>query len=311
MANKEYISDELLAAFLAGNTSKSDTLKVLKALKTDKTLREVAEIALSVDEEEQNRFKPLPAMEMAAENAKNICSVMCEAFILHRRGINFEENELLDLAKKNNWLKPEGVPLHLIGQILAHYEIMITRKYYAGIEDIRHALMYDNEVIVVVDSDKLYPGREDLEDEPNHAVVVIKEDENGVTLYDPSEQEPNVLVQTDDFMKAWAESHNYMIRVLQTIDDYEPLPIDLGNIELTDDLLELREAIAENAHDVWAIKRKQEGWTYGEVRDDAHKKHPDLIPYSALPDSEKEYDRLMAMDTIRLVKKLGFNISKD
>lgn len=311
MANKEYISDELLAAFLAGNTSKSDTLKVLAALKTDKTLREVAEIALSVDEEEQNRFKPLPAMEMAAENAKNICSVMCEAFILHRRGITFEENELIDLAEKNNWLKPDGVPLHLIGQILAHYEIMITRKYYSGIEDIRHALMYDNDVIVVVDSDKLYPGREDLEDEPNHAVVVIKEDENGVTLFDPSERESKVLVQTDDFMKAWAESHNYMIRVLQTIDDYEPQPIDLGNIELTDDLLELREAIAENAHDVWAIKRKQEGWTYGEVRDDAHKKHPDLIPYSALPDSEKEYDRLMAMDTIRLVKKLGFNISKD
>ena len=41
-----------------------------------------------------------------------------------------------------------------------------------------------------------------------------------------------------------------------------------------------------------------------------NKKHPDLIPYSSLPDSEKEYDRLMALDTIKLVKKLGFEIVK-
>lgn len=101
-----------------------------------------------------------------------------------------------------------------------------------------------------------------------------------------------------------------MIRVLQSIEDYEPQPINLEEIKLTDELLELREAIAENAHEVWATARIKEGWTYGKERDDAKKKHPDLIPYSALPDSEKEYDRIMALDTIRLVKKLGFDIVK-
>ena len=54
----------------------------------------------------------------------------------------------------------------------------------------------------------------------------------------------------------------------------------------------------------------QRCWTFGPERDDANKKHPDLIPYSALPDSEKEYDRIMAFDTIRLVEKLGFKIVK-
>ena len=54
----------------------------------------------------------------------------------------------------------------------------------------------------------------------------------------------------------------------------------------------------------------KEGWTYGPDRDDAHKKHPDLLPYSSLPDSEKEYDRQMAFDTIKLVKKLGFDLVK-
>lgn len=50
-----------------------------------------------------------------------------------------------------------------------------------------------------------------------------------------------------------------MVRVLKTIDDYEPQSINLENIQLTDDLQELREAIAENAHEVWAAARKKEG----------------------------------------------------
>lgn len=101
-----------------------------------------------------------------------------------------------------------------------------------------------------------------------------------------------------------------MVRVLQTIEDYEPQPINLDNVQLTDDLLELQEAIAENAHEVWAATRKKEGWTFGKERDDVNKKHPDLIPYSSLSENEKAYDRLMAFDTIRLVKKLGFELVK-
>ena len=76
------------------------------------------------------------------------------------------------------------------------------------------------------------------------------------------------------------------------------------------DLEELQEAIAENAHDVWAEARINEGWTYGKERDDANLKHPDRVPYTALPESEKEYDRIMAFNTIKLVKKLGFDIVK-
>ena len=54
----------------------------------------------------------------------------------------------------------------------------------------------------------------------------------------------------------------------------------------------------------------KEGWTYGPVRDDKLKKHPDLVPYSELPEGEKEYDRATAMNTIKLVLKLGFELHK-
>lgn len=91
---------------------------------------------------------------------------------------------------------------------------------------------------------------------------------------------------------------------------YIPKPIDLSDIELTEDLNELREAIAENAHEIWAENRQAEGWSYGPQRDDEKKQTPCMVPYAQLPDSEKKYDREMAMKTIKLLKKLGYDLIK-
>lgn len=310
MANKEYISDELLAAYLDGNTNEEETFKVLKSLNINPDLRETLDIAIKLDDvNSQFKAEVLPMMRLAAESGDNICSVLCEAFVLHGREIPFENGELLSIARQNHWLKPEGTPLHAIGLLLTHYDLMVARKYDATLEDVKKALSMDNDVIAVVDSDKLYPGKEDKEDLPNHAVVVVNIDADLITIYDPQDNAQSTI-DNATFMKAWNESQNYMVRILQSVEDYEPSPINLDEIQLTDELLELREAIAENAHDVWAIARMKEGWSYGTERDDTNKKHPDLIPYPALPDSEKEYDRIIAFDTIKLVKKLGFDIVK-
>ncbi len=91
---------------------------------------------------------------------------------------------------------------------------------------------------------------------------------------------------------------------------YIPKPIDLSDVKLTEDLDELREAIAENAHEIWAENRQAEGWTYGPKRDDQLKQTPDMVPYSQLPEGEKEYDRDMAMKTIKLLMKLGYDLIK-
>ena len=40
------------------------------------------------------------------------------------------------------------------------------------------------------------------------------------------------------------------------------------------------------------------------------KQNPDMVPYSQLPDSEKEYDRQMAIKTIKLLIKLGYDLIK-
>lgn len=92
---------------------------------------------------------------------------------------------------------------------------------------------------------------------------------------------------------------------------YKPEPIDTKNVSLPKELLELTEKIAENVHEIWALGRVSEGWTYGEERDDARKTTPCLVPYSELPENEKEYDRNTALETLKLIAALGYKIEKE
>lgn len=319
MANKGYkISDELLAAYLDGNTTKEETELVLKALRTDKELQEVLDIALQVEEESAAVVpvnisfteEVLPMLQKAALSNENICAVLCEIYILHRRQMPYDEEWLMNTARRKDWLRPEGTPLYCLGNLLAYSGMFVSRKYNSTIEDIQRAIEEDNDVVVGVDREKLYTEEVDLEDLTNHAVVVTHIGEGTVTVFDPYEAPYISNIPLEDFEDAWKESQNYMIQVLQSVAEYEPHPIDVDKIPLDGDLEELQEAIAENAHDVWAEARIKEGWSYGKERDDVQKLHPDLIPYTALPDSEKEYDRIMAFNTIKLVKKLGYDIVK-
>lgn len=89
---------------------------------------------------------------------------------------------------------------------------------------------------------------------------------------------------------------------------FKPSPIDTSTIELPDELQKLVETLAENTHDVWAKQRLVDGWSHGDERDDQGKKHPCLIPYEELPEIEKEYDRHTAVETLKLIVKLGYTI---
>ena len=92
--------------------------------------------------------------------------------------------------------------------------------------------------------------------------------------------------------------------------EYIPKPIDTSEVVLPDDLYELKEKIAENVHEVWAYGRQKEGWRYGETRNDQKKETPCMVPYDELTDAEKEYDRNTAMETLKLIIKLGYRITK-
>lgn len=91
---------------------------------------------------------------------------------------------------------------------------------------------------------------------------------------------------------------------------YVPNPMDTNDIQLSEELNVLVELMAKNVHDVWAKSRMDQGWTYGPARNDELKHHPCLVPYESLPESEKEYDINTAVGTLKLIRKLGFEISK-
>lgn len=77
---------------------------------------------------------------------------------------------------------------------------------------------------------------------------------------------------------------------------------------LPESLQELLEVLAENAHEHWAAQRLADGWIYGPTRNDARKEHPCLMPYDQLPESEKEYDRLTATESLKAIVAKGYKI---
>ena len=92
--------------------------------------------------------------------------------------------------------------------------------------------------------------------------------------------------------------------------NYIPKPINTSGIQLPEELTPLLEAMAKNVHEIWAQERVSQGWTYGEKRDDAQKHHPCLVAYEDLPEEEKVYDRNTSVETLKLILKLGFKITK-
>ena len=318
------ISSEVLAAYLDGNATAQECQDVLGALAVDAELREVLRISQLVDADLGQVVRDceiLPMTAMAATCDKNnLCSLECEKFILHRLNIDFDEQQLLQNAIQNGWQKEKGTALHNIGRHLESKGLVVTRQYKSTIEDIKNALQNNKGVIVAVDGGELLGDRlEEIGEDiwvgqiPDHTVVVLSCDTElkTITIFDPNSSKAEDTYSIAQFEDAWNDSKNYLVTInLNDMKEYNPKPIDLSDVVLTEDLTELREAIAENAHDVWAVERMAQGWTYGPNRDDHKKETPCMVAYSQLEDSEKKFDRDMAMSTLKLVKKLGYDIVK-
>ena len=319
---KNNTSDEILAAFLDGNATAEESLGIIDALADDVGLREILHISQMVDAElglavQECDYIPMTAMAASCDEGA-YCSLECEKFILKQFDIAFDEEVMMADAVRNGWLKKEGTALHNVGRHLESKGLVVSRRFMASVNDISEALNAGEGVIVAVDGGELLGDRhEELREDilvgqiPDHTVVVLSVDESSVTVYDPDSSNAQDTHPLNRFKDAWNDSKNYLVTItLKDMKAYDPKPIDLSDVQLSEDLNELREAIAENAHDVWAVERKAQGWTYGPHRDDAKKQTPCMVPYSQLPDSEKQFDRDMAMNTLKLVRKLGYDLIK-
>ena len=323
--DKHTLSTEMIAAYLEGRATPAECRQVLKALQHDEQLRDLLQVSLAVDTEMGllvHRQDFLPMTSLAAECGKNsYCCLECEKHIMRQHGINYDEQQLLNNAIRQGWLKENGTALHNVGRHLETAGLVVSRQYNASFQNIVEALNNGESVIVAIDSGELTGDThiETLEDAfigslPDHTVVVLdcNVEENTITIFDPNSPNQEDTYRLSQFANAWADSKNYLVTIKKITDmnTYDPKPIDVSDVILEEDVTDLREAIAENAHDIWAIERMQQGWTYGPERNDELKHNPCMVPYSQLPESEKEYDRQMAMQTIKLMKKLGYDLVK-
>lgn len=316
------ISSEVLAACLEGNTTAFETRAVFESLAYDEELRELVRISQEVDEELgmqafDTEILPMTALAASCEEGA-YCCLECEKYVLRDMDIAFDEDHMMAQAVRNGWHKENGTPLHNVGRHLEEKGLVVSRRFKATVADIVASLNDDDRVIVALDGGELLGCRADeaMEDLivgqiPDHTVVVLSVDSmNGIVkVYDPNSISAEDVYPIDVFEDAWDDSRNYLVTVARKdAKPYRPQPIDISDVELPDELNELREAIAENAHDVWAAERQAQGWTYGPKRDDAKKETPCMVAYSQLPDSEKKFDRDMAMNTLKLLKKLGYDL---
>lgn len=341
------ITNELLAAYAEGNVSESERKAVRQYLIDnpeelesvlimmdedfdiqlddmpssifDKELDSLLDEIDSEDTENTSSVSILPIMSRAAQNTvDNLCAVRCEGYALRTLGMDISDKELEEEAERQGLLKKDGTPLYSIGILSEKHGLYVARRYNCSIDDIMQAIGKDEIVIATIDNTELAQTLEeasqnDLENgkTPNHSVVIKSIDLSNktITILDSNFSDSQESYPLDIFKHAWDDSVNYLV-ILSNQSNYDPHPLNLDDVIIEPELLELREAIAENAHEVWAKTRKDEGWSYGPVRDDVLKKNPDMLPYNLLPESEKEYDRLMAMNTIKLVKKLGWEFKK-
>lgn len=144
------------------------------------------------------------------------------------------------------------------------------------------------------------------------ATVVISANQISdlVKLYVPKSNDIQVF-PIATFVEAWEATGGLCTTAFPADEKtYRPDLLDLEHVQLPEGFDDLREKIAENAHDRWAMERQSEGWTYGLKRDDAKLETPDMVPYSKLSESEKQYDRIMAEETLKLLITLGYKIEK-
>ncbi|KAL3874970.1 hypothetical protein ACJMK2_037916, partial [Sinanodonta woodiana] len=103
-----------------------------------------------------------------------------------------------------------------------------------------------------------------------------------------------------------------IIRGPTEVTDYVPFvpkPVDTANVQLPAYIENVRDKLAENLHEVWAMNKIEQGWTYGETRDDARKKNPSLTNFDRLPLSEKKYVITVAYETLRTLLALGYHVT--
>ncbi|XP_025830516.1 ryanodine receptor [Agrilus planipennis] len=92
---------------------------------------------------------------------------------------------------------------------------------------------------------------------------------------------------------------------------FVPGPVDTSMVTLPNYIESIRDKLAENIHEMWAMNKIEAGWQWGDYRDDLRHIHPCLVPFEKLPAAEKRYDSQLAVQTLKTIIALGYHVTMD
>nr|XP_036227358.1 ryanodine receptor isoform X20 [Bactrocera oleae]XP_036227359.1 ryanodine receptor isoform X20 [Bactrocera oleae] len=92
---------------------------------------------------------------------------------------------------------------------------------------------------------------------------------------------------------------------------FVPNPVDTSGVLLPSSVDHIKEKLAENIHEMWALNKIEAGWSWGEHRDDYQRIHPCLTQFEKLPLPERRYDSQLAVQTLKTILALGYYITMD
>lgn len=102
-----------------------------------------------------------------------------------------------------------------------------------------------------------------------------------------------------------------MLQLLLKDAGYEILPVSDWDIPSAKFSMEETEPMAIQEHELWCQARRNSGWRYAPGTQNLEAKtHPSLVSWEALPDSEKEKNRMLVLGIPAFLGRVGFQVCR-
>lgn len=239
------VTTELLAAYVEGNVSSEERMKVRKYLAANPEL--ISSVLFAMEDEQNIPIETLSdeitylknleslleefqvellatklhpeSIAMAARNADdNLCVIRCEGIALRHYGYDVSDNQLLEESRKEGWLQSSGTSFTDIGKLSRNHGLRVSQIENATVEQISQFVSKGLVVVAFVDAGELTGDYILEKDEdkyigecPDHVVIVQSITDYEVVIIDSYTPEHLDTYPLSQFLDAWKDSNNYMV----------------------------------------------------------------------------------------------------
>uniref|UniRef100_A0A0N4ZPH7 Ryanodine receptor 44F n=1 Tax=Parastrongyloides trichosuri TaxID=131310 RepID=A0A0N4ZPH7_PARTI len=112
----------------------------------------------------------------------------------------------------------------------------------------------------------------------------------------------NYVIEVYDFDAAEKSAQNH-VSSGTCIQDFNPKPVDLSNMNLEKDMMSAAEKIAENSHNIWCKK------IFNEISGKPSSLPPSLVPWDLLTDFERRKNRFHAAEILKFLQYHGYRVN--